>query len=155
MKNLSITAASAAALCLTLSSLPAQAQKNSACASTPGGCPSQTQIPSAVQTILVVEEIVSSPKAGANTQVTSLGNMKTTYRLVPTGMTYSGPVRLCMKYNSGSSSANAASNKVNSVLREVLHEVKDKSGKATYRPVAGAPEDDKINSQMCVRLASF
>ena len=154
MKNLSITAASAAALCLALSSLPAQAQKNSACASTPGGCPSQTQIPSAVQTIQVVEEIVSSSKI-ANTNVTSLGNVKTTYRLVPTGATYSGPVRLCMKYNSGSSSANAASNKINSVLREVLHEVKDKSGKATYRPVAGAPEDDKINSQMCVRLASF
>jgi hypothetical protein len=160
LKKLSIASASALALGLALSSLPAQAQKPTASASTPGGGggiqAQATTIPTAIKTIQLVEDIVSGSKAGANTNVQSIGSLPApNYRLEPTGQTYSGPVRLCMKYNAGTTSANSAGNKLSSALKSVLSQVKDQSGKATYKAVTGTPEDDKINSQMCMQLKSF
>jgi hypothetical protein len=158
LKKLYIAAASALALGLALSSLPAQAQKpGTASFSTPGGggglSAGAKTIPTALTTVQVVEDVASRSKTGTNT-TQSISSISKTYRLDPMRETYSGPVRLCMKYNSGTTSANAASNALSSALKSVLKEVKDQSGKATYQPVTHIPEDDKPNSQMCLVLKS-
>jgi hypothetical protein len=148
-----IATTSALALGLALSSLPAQAQKkDTTCASTPGGCSNLNTVhtATAMTTVQVIESVTSGPKTGASNNAP----LTFTYALnVPTNTTFSGPVRLCLQYNSGTTSANAAANKLNSALMSVLSQVKDRTGKSGYRVAPGSSlEDDKRNSQMCAHL---
>ncbi len=153
MKPISIAAASALAFGLALSGLPAQAQKAVTSASTPGGgggiSAGSSAVPPTVQTIQLVEVIVSAPKGSSTTSTTN------TYRLEPTGATYSGPVRLCLKYTSGNADISKVGTTITTALNSMLKEVKDKYGKSTYQRAPGDPEDDKLNSQLCVKLTSF
>lgn len=155
MKPISIAAASALALGLALSSLPAQAQKNTASASTPGGgglSAGSNAVSPTVQTIQLFEIYQPAPKGGtAGTAAPKAKN----WGILPSGTTFSGPVRMCLKYNSGTSQIGQVYNELMSALTSVLSEVKDRSGKSTYRLVPGDPVDDKINSQLCVFLNSF
>jgi len=150
MKTLAIAPASAAALCLALSSLPSYAQKNSLASSTPGGTSglsaATTSIPSTVPTIQLIEEVVAGTKGSTTT---SLSN---TYRLEPSGV-YSAPtLRLCLKYNSATFDKLTVSNKFSAALSTMLRQVKDVNGKPSYTQAPGDFQDDKANSQLCVNL---
>jgi hypothetical protein len=153
MKPISIASASALALGLALSSLPAQAQKNSASASTPGGggglAAGSNAVSPTVQIIQLIEVIQTGPKGSTAAPKAS------TWRIEPTGATFSGPVNLCLKYNSGSAQISQVGNSISSALTTMLKEIKDKSGKSTYTRAPGDPVNDKLNSQLCVRLVSF
>ena len=74
----------------------------------------------------LIEEVCPGTKGAS---VTTLSN---TYRLEPTGASFSGPIRLCLKYNSATVNKGKLGDTISSALTSMLKQVKDKNGASHY-----------------------
>jgi hypothetical protein len=104
-----------------------------------------------LETVMLVEEVKAGQKAKTSGAPPSGGqtSASNTFRLEPSGMSFSGPVRVCYKYSANSTNV---ANHFTAALKSILREIKDKNGKASYEIPRGEPEDDKAKSQMCYTL---
>ncbi len=123
-------------------------------ANTPGGAGALNQglqaIPLNLPTFMLMEVAQVASKVSSDPGIKAVSSATTTYQIVPTPTGLSGPVQVCLSYNSVGADKKALAVNLAANVAQMIKQLKDKQGKPSYVVAPGDPYDDVKNVRYCV-----